>query len=204
MRRILQAMVVVAVLAADSPARAFLIVPGEEAAGSYIVVIEGDLGDHVPLKALPPPHNALPVQTAPEQRLWFWWTYFRSTEEGRASFSFDERGSARFVFEFAGPDLSDGDTLGAAAVLVDGEGRALHSLLARAKVEGSAFAGGGATHRISLDLDRDAAWWGRVAGYTFLNMKYYRIQELDEAGVRRAMLRALERVRKGEGAVQWD
>ena len=32
MRRILQAMVFVAVLAADTPARAFLIVPGEEAA----------------------------------------------------------------------------------------------------------------------------------------------------------------------------
>ena len=203
MGALVRSAVVATALAASGPAWAFMVVPEEDDPRSHIVIIETELGDHVPLAALPEPHDALPPP-APAGRLSFWWAYFRSTEEGRAQLTFAEDGLATMAFEFTGPDLVDGDTLGAAAVLVDDRGRALHSFYAVARVEGDVFEGGGDTHRISLALNRSTGWWRKVAGYTFFNMKYYAMQDLDREGVRAAMRRAVGRVTDFAGAEQWE
>ena len=132
----------------------------------------------------------------------FRWRQFRSSEQGMAYIHVSPRGGGDMRFEFYGEPLADGDTLGAAAVLVGADGRAMHTFLARADVEGEVFAGGGNLHRVRMELEKSPEWWGGIEAIAFFNMKYYRVQSPDREGVWRVMERAVERFTAGEGSIQ--
>jgi len=188
--------------AAGGPAAAFTIVPADGDAGRIVVIIERDYGELVPLKALPAPYNRIVQELQGPAGLSFRWQQFRSPEQGMAYIRVSPQGMGHMRFEFYGDPLADGHTLGAAAVLVGPEGRALHTFLARADVEGDAFASGGKLHRVGMELERPPAWWGGVEAIAFFHMKYYQAQAPDREGVWRAMERAVARFTMGEGAVQ--
>lgn len=202
MRRTLRSAIAAALLAAQ-PAFAFMIAPAGEEPGDYVVVIEAALGDHVPLAALPPPYNRLGGPAWPDGGLSFEWRYFRSPERGRAVLVFDEDERAAMAFEFHGEPLADGDTIAAAAALVDARGAPIRTLYAAARVVDGAFGNGTTLHRSSAPVEEPPQGWEEVAGFTFFAMKYYAIQNLDEDGVARAMRRAVERVTGGGGAENW-
>ena len=187
---------------AASPAGAFTIVPDDDDPGRIVVVIERDYGEVVPLRALPPPYNRIVQDIQGPDGLSFRWRQFRSTERGMAYIHVFPDGVARMHFEFHGQPLADGDTLGAAAVLADAEGKAMHTFLARADVVGEAFASGGNLHRVRLEIERPPEWWRRVDAIAFFHMKYYSVQAPDREGVWNAMRRAVERFTRGEGTRQ--
>lgn len=194
--------VLLAALAAAGPAGAYTIIPADEDPNRIIVVIERDYGDVVPLRALPAPYSRIVQNIQGPDGLSFRWRQFRSNEEGMAYIHVSPEGEGRMHFEFYGQPLADGDTLGAAAVLVDAGGSAMHTFMARADVQGEAFASGGNLHRVQLDLSRPAEWWARVEAIAFFYMKYYQVQAPDRAGIWRAMERAVDRYTNGEGTVQ--
>jgi len=196
------AAILVAALAAGQPAAAFTIVPADEDPGRIVVVIEREYGEVVPLKALPAPYNSIVQDMQGPDGLSFRWRQFRSNEEGMAYIHVSPDGAGRMRFEFYGRPLADGDTLGAAAVLVDAGGRALHTFMARADVEGETFAGGGHLHRVGMEIERPPEWWDTVDTIAFFHMKYYKVQAPDREGVWQAMQRAVERFTKGEGTLQ--
>ena len=183
-------------------AAAFMIVPVEEAPDRIVVEIERSYGDRVPLKALPPPYNDIVQILQGPERLSFRWEHFRSGEQGLFFIHVDEDGAARARFEFAGRALADGDTLGAAAVLLDAAGAPLHALMARADVTDGVFAGGGPLHRVPMEFVRTPEWWRSVDSVLFLNMKYYRQQKPSDAGVWLAMERAVRRAAGALGSLQ--
>jgi hypothetical protein len=189
-------------LAMAGPAAAFTIVPADEDPGRIVVVIERDYGDVVPLKALPAPYNRIVQNIQGPDGLSFRWRQFRSTEEGMAYIHVSPEGEGSMRFEFYGDPLADGDTLGAAAVLVDAGGKAMHTFMARADVEGEEFASGGRLHRVRMAIERPPKWWERVDAIAFFYMKYYRVQAPDREGIWRAMARAVERFTEGEGTRQ--
>jgi hypothetical protein len=189
-------------IAAEGPASAFTIVPADEDPGRIVVIIERDYGDVVPLKALPAPYNRIVQDLQGPDGLSFRWRQFRSSEQGMAYIHVSPTGAGDMRFEFYGEPLEDGDSLGAAAVLVGPNGRAMHTFLARADVEGDAFAGGGNLHRVRLELDQPPEWWAEIDAIAFFYMKYYQVQSPDREGVWRAMERAVQRFTKGEGPVQ--
>lgn len=182
-----------------SGAQAFTIVPAQEDPSRIIVLIDRDYGDVVPVKALPPPFDQL-VQTAQgPDTLSFRWRYYRSSEEGMCYVHVRPDGSGSVHFEFYGPELADGDTLGAAAVLVDAEGTAMASFLARADIVGSTFAEGGAFHHVRMEVGRPLDWWRKVDAIAFFTMKYYRVQSPGDAGIWEAMHTAVRRYTHGAG-----
>jgi hypothetical protein len=187
---------------AAGPAGAFTNLPDDEDPGRIVVVIERDYGDVVPLRALPAPYNRVVQNIQGPDGLSFRWRQFRSNEEGMAYIHVSPEGEGSMRFEFYGKPLADGDTLGAAAVLVDRGGRAMHTFMARADVEGETFASGGHLHRVRLDIGRPPEWWGDVDAIAFFHMKYYQVQAPDREGIWRAMVRAVERFTKGEGTIQ--
>lgn len=189
-------------IAAVWPAAAFTIVPDDDDPGRIVVVIERDYGDVVPLRALPPPYNRIVQDIQGPDGLSFRWRQFRSNERGLAYIHVSPDGEGSMRFEFHGNPLADGDTLGAAAALADAEGKAMHTFLARADVEGDTFAGGGHLHRVHMEIERPPEWWDRVDAIAFFHMKYYSVQAPDREGVWSAMRRAVERFTKGEGTTQ--
>ncbi|MEI5682504.1 hypothetical protein AAAK29_29900 [Mesorhizobium sp. CCNWLW179-1] len=114
--------------------------------------------------------------------------YGRSREEGLSYLHVDEDGKATIHFEFRGGETVGQDLLGAAAVLVDGEGRALHSFYARG------------------DFGREASTesGGRrgVEGIAYFHMRYHKQRNLDEGEHWRAMQRAVWRFTGAAGTEQ--
>ena len=129
------------------------------------------------------------------------WRYDREAE-GLAFIVVDSRGHGRVGFEFILREPIEGQRLGAAAVLVGKDGRALHTFYARADTIGGTFAGGARHRHISLSAARAPAWWGEVEAVAFFNMRYYPQQKLGDAEVWQAMRRAVGHVWKGQGTEQ--
>lgn len=183
-------------------AAAYVVVPAENPAGFHVVV-EGDLGDHVPLSALPAPFDRFEPRHWGPAGLVLRWRYFRSTEEGQAVLSDDGMDGVRIEFAFAGRDLADGDTIAGAAVLLGKGGDALHTVYAHARVEGDAFPGGGAIAAAGATLSMPRESHALVTGLVLFNMKYYAIQRLEPDRLETAMRRAVHRVTGGAGTEQW-
>ncbi|TYR30508.1 hypothetical protein FY036_17485 [Mesorhizobium microcysteis] len=203
MRRLPCLAVMFAALLAPQQAAAFMLVPDEAGHGRYVVVIETASGDHVPLDLLPPGFRQLGGPAWAGEGLTFRWRYFRSPEQGRAVVVFDEDDRAVMEFAFSGDELADGDTIAAAAALVDGEGRAITTIYASARVKGRHFENGETASTLHAPIGIAPDGWDEVAGFTFFTMKYYAIQNLDEAGVAVAMRRAVHRVTAGTGTEEW-
>lgn len=190
-----------AALAPGQTSHAFMIVPAEDAPGGYVVGVEADLGDRVPLSSLPPAFQNL-ADPVWRDGLVFRWRYFRSNERGEALLAQDDTGRPTLAFAFSGDRLADGDTVAAAFALTDRDGNALHTAFAAATVRDGAFAGGTGRERIDLALDFEPARWGEVGGFTMFTMKYYAIQALAPDEIAVAMRRAVERDITG-GGEQW-
>ncbi|MGE0500052.1 MAG: hypothetical protein AB7I79_00195 [Rhizobiaceae bacterium] len=188
--RLLAAPALVAVLA-TSPAAAYMIYPDRDDPDEVVVRIEQAYGDLVPFRVLPRPFDRPTEAAQGPGRLTYRWTYPRSPRHGLAFLSVDEDGVGTMQFEFEGSQLSDGDTLAAAAVLVDGKGQALHTFLARALVTGEDRFEGGARHVLRLAVEQPPHWWRSVDGVAFLYMSYKADRELGDDGILNAMRRAV-------------
>jgi hypothetical protein len=202
LREALGRILLIAACAQAGPAAAYMIVPTDEDPQRIVVEIDRDFGDRVPLRVLPAPYQDIVQTRQGPERLSFRWQYFRSSEQGLFYIHVDEAGAGQARFEFAGPRLADGDTLGAAAVLVDAAGQPMHTFLAKADVAGEMFEGGERFHRVAIGLDRPPEWWRSVDAVIFLNMKYYRQQRPEGDAVWMAMERAVRHAAGGLGTSQ--
>jgi hypothetical protein len=202
LREALGRILLIAACAPAGEAAAYVIVPTDEDPHRIVVEIDRDFGDRVPLRVLPRPYRQIMQTAQGPERLSFRWQYFRSSEQGLFYIHVGEDGAGEARFEFAGPELADGDTLGAAVVLVDADGAPMHTFFARADVVAGGFAGGGRFHRVALDLDRPPEWWRSVDAVMFFNMKYYRQQRPQGDAVWTAMERAVTRAAGGLGTSQ--
>lgn len=203
LREVFGRILTVAALAVTGEVAAYTIVPFEEDPGRIVVEIERAYGDRVPLRALPPPYRSLVQTRQGVATLSFRWQYFRSSEQGLFYIRVEDDGAGVAHFEFGGPAPGAGDTIGAAAVLVDAAGTALHTFMARADVsEDGGFADGSRFHRVALALRRPVAWWEQVDAIVFLNMKYYRQQRPVGDAVWMAMENAVRRAAGDTGPLQ--
>jgi hypothetical protein len=192
----------IATLAAVAPASAYTVFPDRDDPDNLIVLIERAYGDLVPFGSLPPPFNKVVQTPQAQDRLSFRWRYGRSREMGLSYLHVDEEGKATIHFEFIGGETAGQHTLAAAAVLVDGEGRALHSFYAKSDFSGSAPTNGEKRRRVSLSVERTADWWRRVDGIAYFHMRYPKQRNLGEGGEWRAMRRAVWRFTGGAGTEQ--
>jgi hypothetical protein len=183
---------------AGQPAGAWLIYPERDDPARMIVEIERPYGDLVPFAALPGQFGT-PVQTTQgPETLSYRWRYGRIAE-GMAFLRVNEDGAGAIEFEFRAREPIEGQRLGAAAVLVAGDGTPLHSLYAR--TDTGSF-GDAATHRVVLAIDRPPDWWRRVTGIAFFYMIYHPLQKLDDEGIWRAMRQAVGHFTRGQGTEQ--
>lgn len=196
------AVVLLGLLPAAVPASAFTIFPDRDNPRALIVLVERPYGDQIAFRALPKPYDSVVNSVQGPDTLSFRWKYAREPQEGMAFLVVDEGGRGTMQFEFWGDHLADGDTLAAAAVLVDARGKPMHTFYAKADFGVPGSGGVQARRRVDLALDRPAEWWREVAGVTFFYMKYFSVQRPDEEGVWRAMRRAVERLSKAEGTSQ--
>lgn len=202
--RLLPMTLLVAAFAAARPAQAYTMFPDRDDPERLIVLIEKAYGDLVPFGALLPPFDMV-VRTPPVQdRLSFRWRYGTSEEEGLSRLHVDEDGVATLHFEFKGGETAGEDTLGAAAVLVDPEGKALHSFFARVDFSDETSVNGEKLRRVSLSVARPVDWWRKVDGIAHFYMRYPKQRNLDETGQQRAMRRAVWRFSAGAGTEQWQ
>lgn len=202
MRRvILCAIVLAAAMSAGKPVGAWLLYPDREDPEKWIAEIEKPYGDVVALRSLP--LNPLTRSTARQKPLSFRWHYDRAAE-GRAFLAIDDNGRGSIEFEFLVREPIDGQRLGAAAVLVAGDGTPLHTFLALTDAVGVGFEGGAKHQHIRLSLDRPPNWWGNVGAIAFLTMRYYPQQELDDTEARAAMRRAVQNFTQGRGSEQTE
>jgi hypothetical protein len=192
----------IATLAAVAPASAYTIFPDRDDPEKLIVLIERAYGDLVPFGSLPRPFNTAVQMMQGPDRLSFRWRYGRSEEQALSWLHVDEAGRARIHFEFIGGETAGQDTLGAAAVLVDGEGRALHGFYAKSDFSGSAPVNGEKRRRVSLSVERSADWWRRVDAIAYFHMRYPKQRNLSEGEQWRAMRRAVWRFTGGAGTEQ--
>jgi hypothetical protein len=199
MRPILMAAIAVAALLAAPPALAYTIVPADDGSGRVFVHLERDYGDFVPLSALPPPFNQIVQTVQGPDALSFRWRYFRSDEDGLFYIRVDEDGAGTATFGFNDPEPAAGDRLGFAAVLVDRDGRAMHSMLVRANVGQDAGGAVQTGYKAEIAIDREPEWWREVDAMAFLMMKYYEQQAPSDEGVWEAMQRAVSRFTQGRG-----
>lgn len=195
--RLLPTTVLVAMIAAVAPASAYTVFPDRDDPARLIVLIEKAYGDFVPFSSLPPPFDRVVQTLQAQDRLSFRWRYGTSREVGLSHLRVDEDGKATIHFEFIGGETIGEDTLGAAAVLVDGEGAALHSFYAKAD-----FSGGEKRRRVSLSVERPGEWWREVDGIAYFYMRYPKQRDLDEGEQWRAMRRAVWRFTGGAGTEQ--
>jgi hypothetical protein len=200
--RLLPTTVLVAMIAAVGPASAYTIFPDRDDPDKLIVLVERAYGDLVPFGALPPPFNKVVQTLQAQERLSFRWRYGTSREEGLSRLHVDEDGKATVHFEFRGEETVGEDTLGAAAVLVDAEGRALHSFYAKSDFSDVAPVNGEKRRRVSLSVERPADWWREVEGIAYFYMRYHKQRDLGEAEQWRAMQRAVWRFTGGAGTEQ--
>lgn len=191
-----------AAMLAAGPVAAFTIVPADDETGRVFVVIERPYGDVVPFRLLPKPFDRVVQTLQGPETLSFRWRYPPSLDEGRGHIQVEADGRGTMRFHFTARQPRAGDTLAAAAVLIDGEGRALHSFLARATLTGAAAEAGPERHAVALRLERAPEWWERVDAIAFFNMTYHVERDLDEADIWTAMRRAVHRLTMGEGSEQ--
>lgn len=202
MRRIhARAFVLAAMLAAGTPANAWLIYTDRDDPSQWVVEIEKPYGDLVALRSLPRPFDRLVRAKETPEPLLYRWTYEREAI-GSAILAVDEAGQARIEFEFVARDLIEGQRLGAAVVLVGNEGRPLHTFYARADSSGGVFADGTRSHRVRLAVDRAPGWWRQVDAIAFFYMSYHPLQKLDDDQVWTAMRRAVRNFVKAQGTEQ--
>jgi hypothetical protein len=199
--RLLPTTVLVAMIAAVGPASAYTVIPDRDDPDRLIVLIEKPYGDLVAFGTLPPPFNNVVQTLQGPDRLSFRWRYGRSREEGLSWLHVDEDGKATIHFEFRGGETVGEDTLGAAAVLVDGEGRALHSFYARGDF-GRDASTESVRRRVSMSVERPGDWWRRVEGIAYFHMRYHKQRNLDEGEQWQAMRRAVWRFTSGAGTEQ--
>ena len=201
-RATLFALSLAAALIAAGTARAWLIYPDRDDPAQWVVEIERSYGDLVRLDQLPPSHRMLVQPEGAAQPILYRWRYDREAE-GLAFIAVDSQGHARVGFEFIlrRPPL-DGQRLGAAAVLIGKDGKAMHTFYARADTIDGTFAGGARHRHVRLSADRAPDWWGQVKAIAFFNMRYYPQQRLGDDEVWDAMRRAVSNVRKGQGTEQ--
>jgi hypothetical protein len=200
--RLLPTTALVATLAVVAPAPAYTIFPDRDDPERLIVLVERAYGDLVPFGALPPPFDKAVQSPWAQERLSFHWRYGTSEEEGFSRLHVDEDGKATIHFEFKRGETAGEDTLGAAAVLVDPQGQALHSFYARAAFREDTPEGDNRRHRVSLSVERPADWWRKVDGIAYFYMRYPKQRDLDEARQWRAMRRAVWRFSGGAGTEQ--
>ena len=198
----------VAILAALVPAllqaghaRAYMLYPDSDDPGNLIVVIERATGDLVRFASLPPPYNVARQTAQAPERFSFRWRYARR-QQGLAWLNVDAAGRGVLTVEFSSAEMIDGDSFGAAAVLVGKDEKPLHTFYARADVRGTAFDGGTDRKRIRLALERPPGWWDGVDAISFHYMKYAEHQELDDAEMWAAMRSVVGMFTKGEGTEQ--
>ena len=202
MRRcLLQAMVLAAALTASGPAGAWLVYPDRDNPDRMVVEIERPYGDIVHFSNLPAPFNKVIHSGEGPASLLFRWPYDRQAV-GSAFLDVDEDGQGHIEFEFFARQLVDGQRLGAAAVLVDSSGTALHTFYARADTLGGVFDDGTKFHRVRLAVERPLEWWRKVDAIVFFNMSYHPVQKLDDEGVWAAMRRAVAHFTRGQGTEQ--
>lgn len=201
--RLLATMALAATLAAAGPAPAYTVFPDRDDPERLIVLIEKAYGDLVPFGALPAPFDKIIQTPRAQERLSFRWRYGASGESGLSRLHIDEDGKAKIHFEFRGGETAGEDTLGAAAVLVDWKGRALHSFYARADFSGETSVKGEKLHGVSLSVERPVGWWREVDGVAYFYMRYPKERNLGEGGEWRAMRRAVWRLSRGAGTEQW-
>jgi hypothetical protein len=199
--RLLHAMVLAAALTASRPAGAWLVYPDRDDPDRMVVEIERPYGDVIPFANLPPPFNKVIRSGEGPASLLFRWPYQREAV-GSAFLDVDEDGQGHIEFEFFARQLVDGQRLGAAAVLVAGDGTPLHTFYARADTLGGVFDDGTKFHRVRLAVERPPQWWRKVDAIVFFNMSYHPIQKLDDDGVWAAMQRAVWHFTKGQGTEQ--
>jgi hypothetical protein len=200
-RAMLWATIMAAALTAGGSARAWLIYTDRDDPSQWVVEIDRPYGEVVALGSLPPPFNTLVQPPGEPQPPIFRWRYGREAR-GMAIFAADKGGRARIGFEFILREPIEGQRLGAAAVLISGDGTPLHTFYARADTVGGTFAGGARHRHVSLALERPPDWWRGVGSIAFFAMRYYPQQELDDADVWEAMRRAVRNFTKGKGTEQ--
>jgi hypothetical protein len=199
-RAMLFAPALAAVLAAE-PARAWLIYTDRDDPAQWVVEIEQPYGDVVKLGQLPRPAGALVRTDAATQPVFYRWRYAREAE-GLAFIVVDREGHGHVGFEFILREPIEGQRLGAAAVLVGKDGKAMHTIYVLADTVAGTFAGGARHRHVSFALERAPAWWAGVDAIAFFNMRYYPQQKLGDAEAREAMRRAVSNFRKGQGTEQ--
>lgn len=208
--RFLPALALMASILPVAPASAFMLYPDRDDPDALIVLIEQAYGELVPFKALPRPFDT-PVQMAQgPDRFSYRWVYGPPLrvvprppkQEGLAFLNVDEDGVGTMHFEFYGESFAQGEIFGAAAVLVDAEEQALHTFYARADITGEARQDRLKRLVAGLATERPAAWWHKVEGIVFFNMKYRpgRFADNDQAWI--AMRQAVERITGGKGTEQ--
>ena len=196
MRRNLICAFVLAVVGVASDASAWLLYPDNERPERIIVEIERSFGETVPLKALPPPFDTILQEEQGPDRLSFRWRYGPQAQ-GMAFVRVDGEGDGAVTFEFAADRALEGERFGGAVVLVDRNGRALHSFYARADPTADQQAG----DRLSatIELSRPPSWWRHVDGLTVFFMTYHPLQKLDGDEAWAAMRTAVHRLTDGQG-----
>ncbi len=196
---ILAAILVPAFLPAPN-VHAYMLAPDRDDPRNLFVAIEKPTGDLVKFATLPPPFNTALQSAQGPDRFSFRWKY-SAGQRGLAYLNVDKRGRGALTFEFSSTNMVDGDSFGAAAVLISGE-RPLHTFYARADVRGTSFEGGTDRWRVRLRIERPPGWWKDVDAISFHYMKYARHQELDDAEMWQAMRSVVEIFTKGEGSEQ--
>ena len=189
----------IAATMAGQPAGAWLIYPDRDDPSRMIVEIEKPYGDLVPFASLPGRFDTAVQTVQGPETLSYRWRY-REAADGMAFLRVDEDGTGTIEFEFRARELVDGQRLGAAAVLVAGDGTPLHTFYARTGT--GSFGNEAKTHRVELSIDRPPDWWRRVTGIAFFYMIYHPLQKLDDDGVWQAMRRAVGHFTKGQGTEQ--
>lgn len=189
-----------ALLAAVGTAAAFMIYPDRDNPSNLVVLIERAYGDLVEFRMLPKPYDTAVQAAQGPDSFSFRWKYAREPQHGMAFLTVDEDGLGAVQFEFWGEGLKSGDTLAAAAVLVDKDGKPLHAFYAKGDFVGVSFADGRGRHQVRLFVERGPDWWNRVDGIAFFYMKYFAQQRPDEAGVWESMERAVLFFTKGESS----
>ena len=202
MRRL--AMTVAALIPVLIPAaqsHAYMVYPDRKNPQNLILLIERGTGDLVKFASLPPPFNVARQSAQGPDRFSFRWRYAPG-QFGLAYLNVDERGQGVLTVEFINARMVDGDSFGAAAVLVSKDGRPLHTFYARADVRDGAFEGETDKQRTRLAIKRPLDWWRDVGAISFFYMKYAKYQRLDDAAIWRAMRSVVRIFPKGEGSEQ--